>query len=505
MNSFIDNNDLKSAMTLNSLNSMHNSKPLDCGLPNLSSDENNSLVTATSFSLQMSAVPSLYSTPNSSNLSPCKTFLLPTLLPATDLPNLNSTFEEVTNTIVKTPPTINASQPTVCGLNELETASLLSSIPAILKRLNDVEEENKCLKQRVNNLETEYQSFKNDSVSKHDHLLAEITTLKEEQAVSHNELQADISSIKTAHEPNLSQLTNQFKTFRETCEESLKAGKQYSMRNSLIFKHLSNVPANCHGSAFSEYMAKEINSLLPHLTIPVSYHHIDTSHPLNNNNLQGPVVVKFLRRDQRNEIYDARHYVTDARVMISEHLIPSNQNLLNDARAATSFDDAWSNQGKIYMKCNGRTKRVVKKTDIPPVLADPQGSDATSPRARMNRLNRNNPTTPSLPSYKSSFKSRSFYRRNDNRTTRNSANGNGINQNNTFFNRCPTNQPVGWHANTNWPNLPSNNNSPSYYYSNNNNNNINPPMYQTRNAWSNNNFAFGNAPNNNNFYSMQYQ
>ena len=58
MNSFIDSN--SNAMTLNSLNSMNNVSPVDQGLSSLSTDDSTAMLTASSFSLQISAVPSLY-------------------------------------------------------------------------------------------------------------------------------------------------------------------------------------------------------------------------------------------------------------------------------------------------------------------------------------------------------------------------------------------------------------------------------------------------------------
>ena len=236
------------------------------------------------------------------------------------------------------------SSRSVYSYTKEELLILIGKIPIILNRLTVVENENTVLKDNFAKLQSESDAYKSEYIK----------------------LQHDFTALKQQSESEYKGLQSELTTFKVKCEGRHNDDAQYSRRNSLLLKKLRNVPKNCHGTNFSKFVASEINRLLPELSMSVTHHHIDASHPLNNENMNSPIVVKFVSRDLRNEIYNARNFITDPHVTISEHLTPQNHTLLTKAQDATSYEDAWSNQGKIYMKLEGSTKRVNSLSDIPP-------------------------------------------------------------------------------------------------------------------------------------------
>ena len=88
------------------------------------------------------------------------------------------------------------------------------------------------------------------------------------------------------------EIKSEFTSFQVKCEENFNDGFQYSRRNCFVLEKLRNLPRNCHGTEFSKRVSEEINRLLPHLSTPVSHHDIDTSHPLNHEDINSAVIVK---------------------------------------------------------------------------------------------------------------------------------------------------------------------------------------------------------------------
>ena len=347
-----------------------------------------------------------------------------------------------------------------------ELLILIGKIPIILNRLTVVENENTVLKDNFAKLQSESDAYKSEYIK----------------------LQHDFTALKQQSESEYKGLQSELTTFKVKCEGRHNDDAQYSRRNSLLLKKLRNVPKNCHGTNFSKFVAREINRLLPELSMSVTHHHIDASHPLNNENMNSPIVVKFVSRDLRNEIYNARNFITDPHVTISEHLTPQNHTLLTKAQDATSYEDAWSNQGKIYMKLEGSTKRVNSLSDIPPKAT---GSNHDASRYKRHRKSASTNYQKGRTFYK---KAGNFPRLNYNNQSRYHHNRNS---NNSYDNNNYDYRPHNQFANniyTNWwewPQLPNNNVEYSYNSNQSTNNLMN-------NAQTFNNTEFSNDCYNNN-------
>ena len=82
-------------------------------------------------------------------------------------------------------------------------------------------------------------------------------------------------------------------------------------------------------------------------------------------------MVRFQRRDLKNEIYKRRFRLSDRSVSITEHLTESNLILLKESeKAVASRKDVWSQEGKVFAKVKGK-KRVIRnledlKVKLPP-------------------------------------------------------------------------------------------------------------------------------------------
>ena len=175
---------------------------------------------------------------------------------------------------------------------------LLSSIPAMNERLDNLEYKNSCLESENLHLKTKYDDLEN----------------------RHNLLQSDHDILKT-----------NFATSNDNFLKRFNKGEQYTRRNCLLVNKLLKVPTNIHGWKFSRYIARELNKLFP--SISVSYSDIDTSHILYKDEEKKPViVVKFVNRDLRNLLWSNRLQINSAHVFLSEHLTPLNSNLFSKAK-----------------------------------------------------------------------------------------------------------------------------------------------------------------------------
>ena len=168
-------------------------------------------------------------------------------------------------------------------------------------------------------------------------------------------LQKDLTSLRT-----------EYHAYRDDCEKRFNATGQYSRRNSLLFEFLFKVPKKLHGFKFSKYIVRELNKLFPHLRI--SLRDIDASHILyfaDPVEKKSPVViVKFVSRDLRNFIYHNRHNIAHTGVVISEHLTPTNLQLLEKARASSHTKKVWTEQCKIFAIVDDKKKLITSRSDL---------------------------------------------------------------------------------------------------------------------------------------------
>ena len=93
------------------------------------------------------------------------------------------------------------------------------------------------------------------------------------------------------------------------------------------------------------------------------------------------IIVRFVRRDVRNNIYFQRKYLGN-NISVFEHLTGPNKSLLREAREAVGEQNAWSCKGKLFISTAGRKKQFKCSQDIvkfskPPSSQSNSGSTPT--------------------------------------------------------------------------------------------------------------------------------
>ena len=215
-------------------------------------------------------------------------------------------------------------------MSDKEFLNLIGSIPALTKRLNKLENEHTVLK-------------------------SENTELKNKYAI----LETENTNLK-------SELTS----FRVECSVRFNQGEQYSRKNCLCVHKLLNVPTNVHGTEFSKFSAKEMNKLFEHLPfdLAMTHHDIDASHILyyeyEGRKRYPVIVIKFINRDLRNDIFNFRDVLNRHHTVVSEHLTVDNRKLLEAARNHPGSDDAYSEQCKVFAVANGRKQMIDIDSDL---------------------------------------------------------------------------------------------------------------------------------------------
>ena len=175
-------------------------------------------------------------------------------------------------------------------------------------------------------------------------------------------------------------LLQEYEAFKNNVNHRLNLIDQYSRLSSLLIHGLLNIPTGKEfkGLKFSIWVAAELTRLLPSLTAPITAQHIDVAHPLptKSRSSKSVVIVKFCRRDIRNEIFYAKRDLKGSGISISEHLTTANLNLYNEAQKVPN-SKTWTSQCKIFIKVEGHDKKVVNsKQDIDCFL---QKEKSTSP------------------------------------------------------------------------------------------------------------------------------
>ena len=116
---------------------------------------------------------------------------------------------------------------------------------------------------------------------------------------------------------------------------------------------------------FSKYVAKQLNTLLPNLPIPVAWHHISTAHYLPTKSKKSVVVVvRFCNRNVKDMIYANRNFISNG-LLITEHLIDENKAICNEARELFGpYGLVYSESCKIYVDIDGKSNRVRSVDDV---------------------------------------------------------------------------------------------------------------------------------------------
>ena len=130
--------------------------------------------------------------------------------------------------------------------------------------------------------------------------------------------------------------------------------EQYGRSNCLIIHGCENVPDSKPGKTpeTEKYVCNIINSNLK-LESPLQVQDLDIAHPLPSKK-GTPIIIKFLRKTQRNEIYRKKRLLKGTKMIITESLTKRRLQLLEKARTAFNNCPVWSWKGEVYVFHNNK-------------------------------------------------------------------------------------------------------------------------------------------------------
>lgn len=183
----------------------------------------------------------------------------------------------------------------------------------------------------------------------------------------------ELSSENVLLKSQVSNLQNEAIQLKESVNEM----EQYSRRECLEIK---GIPVDI-GENTNELVA-QLGSLID---VDIDPKDISVSHRIpSRNRRNGPpsIIVKFIRRDLRDQLYQARKklkdfttrnlnlgHIGDNKIFISESLTSKNKELFNNAlkvKKDFNFKFIWTKYGHIYLRKNNESpvRRISSYTDL---------------------------------------------------------------------------------------------------------------------------------------------
>ena len=186
-------------------------------------------------------------------------------------------------------------------------------------------------------------------------------------------------------------MKNQWNSFSQLLESlSLRMNKQeaYSRLNSLLIHGLLDIPMDKldrRGFKFCCYIKDKLNELLADkMNFKIVSADIDAAHPLPTRAGKEIVIVKFVSRVVRNQIWYNKKLLNGSNISVSEHLTSQNIALLNDAKDVLGRENAWLNQCVVHIQVNGRKHKIFSKKDLLALTHSPIDAPQTHPSVNLN-------------------------------------------------------------------------------------------------------------------------
>ena len=145
--------------------------------------------------------------------------------------------------------------------------------------------------------------------------------------------------------------------------------EQYSRSNCLILHGCRDLPPkDDNNKVTEECVICNLNSKLE-LSPPLTKQDIDICHRLPSKKGKNPVIIKFVRRTVRNEVFNCKSKMKSAdsnsRLAITESLTKRRLVLVEEARRAFEFRNVWTMKGLVYCRFQGQRHYIDDFSDIP--------------------------------------------------------------------------------------------------------------------------------------------
>lgn len=161
-----------------------------------------------------------------------------------------------------------------------------------------------------------------------------------------------IEQLANAYQQKVSQLEEKL----EQAYKTIDSLEQYSRRNSLRIYGLPLVSNENTDDTVIRFCKEK-------LQLEIKKEMIDYSHRLGKDeNRSKPLLVKFVNRNIKNEIYRKKSKLKGTKLVIREDLTLKNIQLMKSAR--DKFNTAWTNNCNIFTKVNGKIYKIGSYSDI---------------------------------------------------------------------------------------------------------------------------------------------
>ena len=161
----------------------------------------------------------------------------------------------------------------------------------------------------------------------------------------------------------------------QSAEKSISDLEQYGRSNCLIIHGAKDVPKEGKYLECENFVFGLINEKIKPET-PLQVHDLDIAHPLPARK-GTPVIIKFLRKTQRNCIY-AKKILKSSGLVITESLTKRRLKLLEVAGSAFPWRSVWTMKGDIYVFHNNRRQVIHDFDDINKIKSEPTYARAGS-------------------------------------------------------------------------------------------------------------------------------
>ena len=156
--------------------------------------------------------------------------------------------------------------------------------------------------------------------------------------------------------------------------------EQYSRRNCLILHgiNIQNLP-NCHDN-YSKFLEVLLSIINQRLGLHLSKNVIDIALPLPKaRNGKVPIIIKFLRRSDRNNIFRKKKMLAGSGLALTESLTKMRLALFTETQSFIGKDKVWTFNGTVYCEINSKREAIHSQLDLYRLVeSHPEQSDPSA-------------------------------------------------------------------------------------------------------------------------------
>ena len=208
-----------------------------------------------------------------------------------------------------------------------------------MEHSEEIKKRMKQMEVRLNQYEQDFRSKKACSPGAAVSAVSVVSGAEEKQESDLKTLRREFEDLKT--------LVSTLVPKIEKIEKDMDDQEQYSRSNCLIVHGVKNIPKRGEYLDNENFICSELNKKLT-LNPPIQASDLDIAHPLPSRKGDA-MIVKFLRRTQRNLIYSKKRQLKGSGVIITESLTKRRLKLLEAAKSAFGRFSAWSMKGDVYV------------------------------------------------------------------------------------------------------------------------------------------------------------